>query len=123
MTLTDQLPTLRPVRDKEDLGQLLKAAAADNHLVLAPTVIIEKAGETAGYLGLNSIPFFQGWFDTQRINARDSALIFNQVENFCRMRGNKQLLLLLPTTSPFRNVMDRFDYLHLADAGMHLKQL
>ena len=123
MNLSDMLPVLRPLRDKNDLEQLVKAAAADNHLVLAPSFAIEKGGEIAGYIGLNSCAFFQGWFSTKLINARDSALIFNQVENFCRLDRQNQLLLALPRTSPFDEIMERFGYRHLADAGLHHKTL
>ena len=35
----------------------------------------------------------------------------------------KQLLLLLPDTSPFCQVIQRFGYRHLANAGLHLKTL
>lgn len=125
--LTEHLPVLRPVRDEQDLQRLVTAAAEDNHLVLAPTFVIEKGGELAGYIGLNSTPTFQGWFRTDRIGPRDSALIFNQVENICRMKLNTpgwdQILLLLPTTSPFRDVMTRFGYRQLAEVGMWLKGL
>lgn len=123
----EHLPVMRPVRDEADLKRLVTAAAQDNHLVLAPTWVIEKGGELAGYIGLNSVPTFQGWFHTAHVGPRDSALIFNQLENLCRMKlgthGWDQLLLLLPTTSPFRPVMERFGYRHLADAGMWLKGL
>lgn len=123
----EQLPVMRTLLNEDELEQLVQAAARDNHLVLSPTFVIEKAGEIVGYIGLNSSPTFQGWFDTQRISARDSRLIFNQLENLCRMKhgtpGWDHLLLLLPTTSPFRDAMQRFGYQHLADAGLWLKQL
>ena len=124
MNLSDQLPLLRPVRGEEDLERIFKAAAADNHVALAPNFVIEKAGEVAGYIGLNSIPYFQGWFHTQRIGPRESVMLFNQVENLTRMGKAGELMLLLPGSSSFRGaVIERFGYRHLVDVGMHIKKL
>lgn len=123
MDITENLPLLRPVRES-DLEAIMKAAAADGHVALAPNFVIEKGGQIAGYIGLNSLPYFQGWFHTKLIGPRESVLLFNQVENLARGRiGWDQLVLLLPNTSPFCGVIPRFGYRHLSDVGMHLKQL
>jgi len=123
MDLTGNLPLLRPVRES-DLEAIMKAAAADNHVALAPNFVIEKGGEIAGYIGLNSLPYFQGWFHTKLIGPRESVLIFNQVENIARGRiGWDQLVLLLPNTSPFCGVISRFGYKKLSEVGMHIKPL
>jgi hypothetical protein len=121
--LPDQLPLLRPVREA-DLERIMKAAAEDGHLALAPNYVIEKGGEVAGYIGLNSLPYFQGWFHTKLIGPRESVMIFNQVENLARGKiGWDQLVLLLPNTSPFCGLVPRFGYKHLADVGMHIKPI
>jgi hypothetical protein len=123
MNLPDQLPLVRPVRE-QDLERIMKAAAEDGHMALAPNLIIEKMGEVAGYIGLNSLPYFQGWYSTKLISARESVMLFNQVENLARGKvGWDQLILLLPNTSPFVGVIGRFGYRHLADVGMHIKPL
>jgi len=121
--LADHLPILRPLRDDEDLLRLQRAAAADNHLVLAPSWVIEKGGDVAGYIGLNSLPIYQGWFHTRRMQARDSLTVFNQVENLCRMRGGREVVLLLPQSSAFREIMSRFGYRHVDTVGLHWKTL
>lgn len=122
--LLDNLPLLRPLRGGHDLERLVKAAAADGHLVWGPSHVIEKSGEIVGYIGLNSVPYFQGWFHTKQIGARESVMLFNQVENLARgHREWEQLMLLLPNTSPFCPVIERFGYRHLANAGLHLKTL
>lgn len=116
-------PTLRLLRKAEQLVGLMDMAAADNHRVVAPTFLIEKNGEVVGYIGLNSLPTFQGWFHTKKMNARDSLSIFNQVENLCRMQGMQQLALLLPLTSGFIEHTERLGYQELATVSLQLKQL
>lgn len=114
--------TLRPAKP-DDLRALVDAAALDGHRVLAPSHIIDKGGEIAGYIGLNSLPTFQGWFDRGKVKARDSATIFNIVENLCRAQGMRHLALLLPETSDFRGVIDRFGYERLATVTLEVKEL
>lgn len=128
-------PVLRPVRDAAELQRLQELAAADNHLVLAPTWVIVKVladghrgnpaqEEIVGYIGLNSLPLFQGWFDTKRINARDSVQIFNIVENLARGQGCQELGLLLPPSSPFAGKpIAALGYKHISVVGLELKLL
>lgn len=122
--LTEPLPVLRRLRDPAELEKLVRQAAADGgHVVWGPSHVIEKHGELVGYIGLNSLPYFQAWFDTGKMAPRDSALVIGQVENLCRTADLRQLLALVPNQSPFRSALDRFGYRHLADAGLHLKDL
>jgi hypothetical protein len=122
-TRLDGFPVLRPLKDADELKHLQAVAARDNHLVLAPTFVVEKEGRIVGYIGLNSLPLFQGWFDTNRMGPRDSLTIFNAVENFCRMQGMKQLGLLLPLTSPFTGRTKELGYEHISTVGLELKKL
>jgi hypothetical protein len=108
--LLDSFPVLRPISNPGELEALQVAAAGDGHLVIAPTFLVEKGGEICGYIGLNSLPLWQGWLHTQRMGPRDSASIFSQVDNVCRLQGQKHLALLLPDTSGFNGVVERFGY-------------
>ena len=123
MRLHHQMPVLRPLRNEEELKRLVKAAADDGHLVWGATFLVEKAGELVGYVGLDSVPTYQGWLHTQKIGPFESASVISQVENHVRMRNGRNLLLLLPETSPFCPVIHRFNYRHLANAQLHIKTL
>lgn len=119
----DHFPTMRPLRDAEELKALQELAAADDHLVLAPTFVVTKHGRIVGYIGLNSLPMFQGWFDQERMGPRDSLTVFNAVENHVRMQGGKHLALLLPLSSPFCGHTESIGYKHLAMVAFRVKQL
>jgi len=114
--------TLRPLRDAADFQALLKHAHADNHLVISPTHIVDKRGEIVGYISFNSVPMVQGWFDTQRMKARDSARAIHGLEGMARENGFKWLTVLIPTDSPFTPLMSRFGYARLPQScKLHFK--
>jgi len=116
-------PVVRPLRDDEDLRRLQMIAAEDNHRVIAPTYVIELDGEIVGYLGINSMPMYQGWFHTKKMGPGNSAQVFTIVEHKFRMDGHKFVGLLLPETSPFAGGMARFGYEKVATVGLEVKRL
>lgn len=114
-------PALRPIRDAKDLELLRSKAEADAHHVIGPSFIFEKHGEIAGYVGINSLPHWHGWFDTQRILPRDSCMLVNQIENHVRLQGAKYLTWMLPTESPFCPIMGRMGYKHASTLKLGVK--
>ena len=117
------LARLRPLSGVEEYKALKELASADDHAVLAPTLVIEKCGEIVGYVSLNAVPWWTGWFHSTKLYARDTIHLVNDVENLLRPAGHKLVVTLVAPESPFRPVMEKFGYAPAGEAMIGLKQL
>ena len=120
---TELFPTLRPIRSKEEHEALVKEAADDDHRVICPSHIIHQNGQIAGYVGLNSLPVWQGWFHTKRIKGRDSMILFSQCDNFFRMQGVRVAGFFVQKNSPFYDLCGHMGYEQLDEGKLMVKAL
>lgn len=107
---TPWLPWLRPVQDW-DLAPLKAAAGDDGHVVIAPTHVIWKEGELAGYVSLGRMPLLLSWLHTHKIKARDTQYVLNLCENLASAAAPGGVLCVpCVEQSPLRPYMEKFGY-------------
>lgn len=115
-------PLIRPCR-QGDLAALDAAAKADNHIVVAPTHLVLKDNQIAGYVSLGAIPMVLVWMDTKQAKVRDSICLLNFIENMAVNGGAKHLSLPCVTSSPFRPFMERVGFVSCGQHDLLIKPL
>jgi hypothetical protein len=113
---------IRPCR-QENIAELVKLAEVDNHLVIAPTHILEKNGQLVGYISLGGVPTALVWTDTKLVKARDSACLLNFMENTVAASGSQFMALPCTTQSPYRPFIERLGYLNCGQHDLLIKKL
>jgi hypothetical protein len=119
----EPFPIIRPIRDAVELRLLEREAALDNHRVIAPTHLVELKGQIAGYIGINSLPMFQGWWHTERMKARNTLIVMSQVENMLRCNGAKVAGFFVVKGSPFNGFVEKVGYDLLDEGRLMVKAL
>jgi len=112
---------LQPIR-QEDLQPLYKAAAEDNHVVVAPTHVVSRDGEIIGYYSINAIPHVEWWLHTEKVKALTSIRLLNQVSTAMSKCGFPWIQTVIPDTSPFLPVAERIGYYPIGHGVLHFKQ-
>ena len=125
MTITETQPlrrtVLEPLRDEAQFQALLQAAAADDHVVIAPSHVATQDGQVVGYASLGSIAVVNVWLDSQRVKALDSLRLLKQAESVAKATGLRQYLMPCAHTSPFLPHMERLGFTKLGYTCLHWK--
>ncbi len=114
--------TVRLVKDS-DLPELRRLATLDNHSVLAPTHVVEKAGLLVGYLSIGAIPTVIAWLDTQQVKVRDTIQVKNVYEDLLKTLGAQFVLLPIGVESPCHDYPEKAGYVNAGTMTMFIKQL
>lgn len=117
----DHFPRLKPISSREELEALERAAAADNHSVLAPTHLVVRGGDIVGYASIGGIPILNVWVDSQRVKARESAYLLNAAENVAAATGVRRILLPCSQESPFHPLIEKLGYTRLGVTSLNVK--
>jgi hypothetical protein len=112
---------VRQIREGE-LQALIEAAAADRHVVLGATHVVEKEGQICGYLSLGVVPVVNCWMDSKRLKVRDSVQVFNTLDSLMEQLGMPRYLMPCAEDSPFREYMGKADYEPVCDTTLFLKK-
>jgi Xaa-Pro aminopeptidase len=117
------LAQIRPVRSAEELQALEKAAAADDHTVIAATHLITKGKEIVGYASIGGLVMVNVWMDSQRLKARESCHLINTIENIAANGGARALCVPCAAHSPFYPLMPGLGYSRLGVSSFNVKTL
>lgn len=112
---------IRRIRDNE-ISELLERAADDNHVVLAPTHVVEKAGEIVGYLSVGAVPIVNVWMDSRRMGPADSVRVLSQLDAVMDYAGQPTYFMPCSQESPFHSVMDKIGFEHLMDTQLFVRK-
>lgn len=122
------MAVLVPIRTAEQMAAAHVAAKADgSHWLISPTHLVMKRGEIAGAVSVGAMtigttPLVAQWFDTKRMQARDSLGIINTVENVVRAGGHTQGAMLSAKNSPFVPLLPRMGFELICELGLWLKR-
>lgn len=106
------------------LEELCAAAQADNgHGVIAPSQVIEKNGEIAGFLSIGNVPTMLMWLDSKKINVRDSINVMQFAENWVHAGGGRSILIPCMDNSPLRPYIESAGYSKVCSATLFIKPL
>lgn len=114
---------LRPLANRDEYDALVKAAAADDHMVVWPTHVALKDGEIVGYASLGQVALLNIWSSTEKMTARDSFTLLRTLENELAAAGFPAVCAPCATHSPFRPLMSRMGYRFLFESGYFIKAL
>lgn len=113
---------LRPIA-AADITPLTKAAEEDGHQVFAATHVVEKDGQLIGYFSIGAIPTVLVWMDSKKSSAADSLIMNNSIDNFLRLQGVREMVVLCTDTSPFYAKMGKLGFAKVTNTSVFTKRL
>jgi len=122
-TTSTSRATVRPLTGPDDLRQLEAAAAADEHVVVWPTLAIEKNGALVGYLSVGEVALVNMWAHTKRVTARDTFTHLRVIEAKLANAGFPAVCFPVAPNSPFKPLMPHLGYQHFGEYGFWMKTL
>lgn len=122
MNISIKYPWLRPLQNVEEFGKLEELAKADGHGVLAPTHVVWKEGEMAGYFSIGAVPLVLTWFSTKKLFARESLGLINVAENQVVLGGGRGVITPVLKTSPFHPIMPSLGYKNGGEYDLFVKE-
>lgn len=120
--IDDIILQVRPIRE-EDVRPLVAAAAADGHMVIAPTDVIRRGGEVVGYGSLGGAPMVHVWLDSKRVRARETLMLLQYAEATLARQGARQVVMPCWANSPLAPYMAKLGYMKLGETTLYLKDL
>jgi hypothetical protein len=121
--MIELFPTLRRLAGQADLDAVQAAATRDDHVVLAPTHVVVRGGDIVGYGSLAAVPMLHVWLDSQRVKARESAMLLNMAEGILSAQGLRNVIVPCDPRSPFHPYMEKLGYTRLGTTTLNLKGL
>ena len=114
-------PIVKPLETQEELAALRAAALTDGHSLVAPSHVIIKDGEPAGYLAMH-MPMVFFWADSERMKARDSVFAIQMVNNMMKIRGVHQYMVPVADDSPFLDFLPKMGFEKVMTANLLTKK-
>lgn len=108
---------------QEDIEELVAKANDDNHKVVAPTHVVVKDGEIAGYLSHGAIPTVHVWLSTKKIDSRDTVHILPMMEQIAMEKGSQYMCMPCADSSPYISYMAKFGYANLGHMNFFVRKL
>lgn len=108
--------------EPNELQELRERAAQDDHVVLAPTHVVEKEGEIVGYLSIGAIPIVNVWMDSQRLGPRDSVAVLGQLDAVMDYAGQPTYFMPCDPSSPFHPVMEKLGFDPLMETQLFVRK-
>jgi len=112
---------IRQVRMGEVDG-LRERAAEDDHVVLAPTHVVEKDGKIVGYLSIGAIPIVNVWMDSKQLGPRDSVAVLGQLDAVMDYAGQPTYFMPCDPSSPFHPVMEKLGFGSLMETEIFVRK-
>lgn len=106
---------------QDEVSELRRLAAQDDHEVLAPTHVVVKNGCIVGYLSIGAIPTVNVWMSTEHTEARDSIAVLGQLDAIVDHGGIPMYFMPCDEKSPFFKVMDKLGFRKLFKQVLHYK--
>ena len=132
LTIPLQRAVLVPLRVRNEaeaqathalVERLKAAAAADQHIVVAPTHVMLAGEEIMGYLSIGGLPTVQAWFNSAHKNPAHSIRMIEHAETIGRERGMPHYCVAVAAESPFSPHMARMGYDLLGTTNLWIKAL
>jgi len=120
---TSERARVRRIESQQELLELHAAAAEDNHVVVAATHVVEKAGEIIGYGSIGSVMMLNVWIHSQKGRARDSLTCLREAERLATEQGQTLICMPCAQNSPFIPHIRKLGYTPLGWSSFNLKRL
>ena len=111
---------IRRIREDEQ-EKLVELAAADDHIVLFPTHVVEKNGEIVGYLSIGAIPIVNLWMDSKRVKSTDSIAVIGQLDAIMDDSGTPTYYMPCSENSPYHPYMERAGFQAALKTNLYVK--
>lgn len=123
MSAEDLILKIRPPQSAQEYEQLLMAARADGHTVIAPTDLVWRGEAVVGYGSLGGAPLVNVWLARERVRARESVLLLQYAEGVLYRQGARQVIMPCWDGSPFAPYMEKLGYQKLGVTTLYWKGL
>lgn len=116
---------IRRIGQASDWKKVLDLASEDKHPVFMPTHVAVRDGEIIGHISLGVIPLVLAHFSMAKMEAIDSFMVGNIIENMLSERGAKNVCMPISVNSPFHKGMTnpKLGWQNLATMDLFLKEL
>ena len=111
---------IRRIREDER-EKLAELAAADDHIVLFATHVVEKNGEIVGYLSIGAVPIVNLWMDSKRVKSNDSIAVIGQLDAIMDDSGTPTYFMPCDEKSPYQPYMERSGFEAILKTVLHIK--
>ena len=115
-------PQVIPLASEADIKATLAAAAAENHFLHLPTHAFKRDGEIVGAVSLGGCVTALCWFGAA-LRSRETASLFNAMENTLRFQKVRHLIVPCSESSPFYTHMGAIGFEALTPATLFAKTL
>lgn len=112
---------LRPIR-REDLPGLREAVAADNAEMIAPTHVLERAGDIVGYGSAGPLRLIAGWTDPAVSDAQ-SATALAGMEQAAAANGAQIVVVACTEDCRFKRLMAEAGYVQGKPVTLYYKKV
>lgn len=114
---------IKKLESVEALNELRAAAAGDSHCVMWPTHVLQKDGETVGYVSVCSMPVVNVWVHSQKTSALENVRTLKAVEAALRANGITEYVMPCADDSPFFEKMQRLGFSKIGQTTLFVKRL
>lgn len=116
---------VKKITREEELEAIHAVAKEDAHGVFAPTHIIVRENECLGHISLGSVPLVLCHFSLKKMEALDSFLVGNIIENLLANSGAKNMCMPIHESSPFHPFMTnkKLGYQNFGKMSFFVKEL
>lgn len=113
-------PKIRRIKSPEERAAVIAAARADNDALDFPSHVLLRDGEIVGGISAGVVPLVMVWNRTDRIGARESAVLPTFYDALMEERNFGKFLIACNARSPYRPHMDRLGYRHVWDTALFM---
>jgi hypothetical protein len=117
------LPTVHKITNLDVVKEIKSCAAKDDHYVLAPTHVVKKDGEIAGYWSINGVPSVHLWHDSSKITARDSTHLVSLIDHSVMEMDHRVYVITCASSSPYFPHMERFGFKPVFQSNLLIKEI
>lgn len=113
---------LKRIGNRDEITELHKLAAAENHLIISPSHLFEKNKEIVGYCSIGAMPLVMSFFSSS-LQVRDSIKFIDLAEVHMRALGQKYYFTTCFENSPFFPVMSKLGFKEIGQTHLFSKEI
>lgn len=101
---------IRPIRGKDELEELRRAACVDGHGLLFPSHGLWRGTVPVGALSVATVPMVSIWLDTKQAHVRESLAAMTFYEGMTATQGAPVVIVPCRPNSPLFPFMEKVGY-------------
>lgn len=107
----------------EQVRRAMELASEQSHPVIAPSHVVYKGTEQAGYFTVANIPVWFGHLSPKLITPKDTFRLIRSVEDRILDTGTHAILTFVSKESPLHKKMSELGYMNTGNADVFVKEV